>query len=143
MNHEHFGFEDDPLQRRFGDPLAERLEFLLHTSSPFPGEPIDDNEFISPDRFTAYQVSATEHVLMDSAYDGEDCVISSAHLANPDFEPVLWFAKKLNGTFGRQVDLRGVAHSQMGDPRGQRVVQILNHAMDFPGDDLPDFHPRQ
>ncbi|KAJ3765010.1 hypothetical protein FB446DRAFT_709814 [Lentinula raphanica] len=53
MNNTHFGFEDDPMQRRFGDPLAEHLEFILHTTSPFPGEPVDDEEITGPDRFVA------------------------------------------------------------------------------------------
>ncbi|KAJ3755015.1 hypothetical protein EV360DRAFT_86297 [Lentinula raphanica] len=70
MNNTHFGFEDDSMQHCFGDSLAEHLEFILHTTSSFPGEPVDDEEITSPDCFVAVRVSATYHVLLDSAYDG-------------------------------------------------------------------------
>ncbi|KAJ3817219.1 hypothetical protein F5880DRAFT_1493278, partial [Lentinula raphanica] len=142
MNNDHFGFEDDPVQRRFGDPLAEHLEFLLHTSTPFPGEPIDTGEITGSDRFVAYRVSAVEHVLMDSAYD-EDYVVPSACLANPDFEPLVWFARKLKDHHGLTVALEKLPYCMMGDPRAHRVVQILNQADVYPGDDLPEFHPKQ
>ncbi|KAJ3967597.1 hypothetical protein EV361DRAFT_929836 [Lentinula raphanica] len=122
MNHAHFGFEDDPMQRRFGDPLAEHLEFILHTTSPFPGEPVDDEETSSPDRFVAVRVSDTHHVLLDSAYDGADYSIASACLANPDFEPLVWFAMKVQASPGRTIDIGKLPRCPMGDP---------------------DFHPRR
>ncbi|KAJ3816648.1 hypothetical protein F5880DRAFT_1494052, partial [Lentinula raphanica] len=82
------------MQRRFGDPLTEHLEFILHTSTPLPGESASDEEMTSSDRFVAYRISDTQHVLIDSAYDSADYVIASAHLANPDFEPLVWFARQ-------------------------------------------------
>ncbi|KAJ3758454.1 hypothetical protein EV360DRAFT_14304, partial [Lentinula raphanica] len=109
-----------------GDPLSERLEFLLHTSAPFSGESVDDGEMTGPDRFVAYRVSDTEHVLLDSAYDGIDYIISSSHLANPDFEPVAWFATKRQESFGIRADFGALPRRVMGDPRANRVAQILN-----------------
>ncbi|KAJ3964108.1 hypothetical protein EV361DRAFT_980736 [Lentinula raphanica] len=143
MNTEHFGFEDDPMQRRFGDPLAEHLEFLLYTSTPFPGESVNDDEITSPDRFVAYRISETQHVLIDSAYDSTDFILPSAHLANPDFEPLEWFMGQLREHYGHTSGFTMLPHRTMGDPRARRVIQILSQGATYPGDDLPEFHPKR
>ncbi|KAJ3772530.1 hypothetical protein FB446DRAFT_643341, partial [Lentinula raphanica] len=131
------------MQRRFGDPLAEHLEFLLHTSTPFPGESAINEEMTHSDWFVAYRISDTEHVLLDSAYDSADYVLPSAYLANPDFEPLVWFMKQLQERSGRAVDFGKLPHCTMGDPRARRVMQILTQGDMYPGDDLPEFHPKR
>ncbi|KAJ3765217.1 hypothetical protein FB446DRAFT_655562, partial [Lentinula raphanica] len=122
------------MQRCFGDPLAEHLEFLLCTSTPFPGESAWDEEMTSSERFVAYRISDTEHVLLDSAYESEDYVLPSTYLANPDFEPLVWFTSRLQERFGHVVDFERLPHCTMGDPRARRVVQILSQGDIYPGD---------
>ncbi|KAJ3965093.1 hypothetical protein EV361DRAFT_811252, partial [Lentinula raphanica] len=131
------------MQRRFGDPLAEHLEFLLHTSTPFPGESVNDGEITSPDRFVAYRISETQHVLIDSAYDSADFILPSACLVNPDFEPLLWFTRQLRESYEHPIDVGKLPYCAMGDPRARRVVQILSQGNVYPGDDLPEFHPKR
>ncbi|KAJ3763885.1 hypothetical protein EV360DRAFT_32638, partial [Lentinula raphanica] len=120
------------MQRRFGNPLAEHLEFLLHTSTPIVGESVDDEEMTSDSRFVAFRISDTEHVLLDSAYDSAEYVMPSAHLANPDFEPLVWFARQLKERFGPAVDFGELPRCTMGDPRARRVVQILSQGDIYP-----------
>ncbi|KAJ3979033.1 hypothetical protein F5890DRAFT_1589505 [Lentinula detonsa] len=116
LNHEHFGFKNDPVLRRFGDPLAERLEYVLTQQTPFPG-----------------------HLLIDSAYEDRELQIPTQLLINPDFEPGPWFARQI----GDSSAASETTSRPMGDARATRISQILNNAECYPGDDLPDFHPRQ
>ncbi|KAJ3720802.1 hypothetical protein DFJ43DRAFT_1042426 [Lentinula guzmanii] len=142
LNHPHFGFEKDPIQRRFGDPLAERLEHCLIQSAPFSGELSSNEPVGSIERFVAYRISDHTHLLLDSAYEDLECQISTSLLTNPDFDPSAWYARKLN-VQGIPTATGGTTPRRMGDARGTRVSQILNRASRYPGDDLPDFHPRR
>ncbi|KAJ3978796.1 hypothetical protein F5890DRAFT_1384486, partial [Lentinula detonsa] len=123
----------------FGDPLAERLEFILAKHAPFPGEPTDDEEVKSIERFVAYRISDHTHLLIDLAYDDREFQIPTQTLANPEFEPCSWFARQA----GSSGAVNKTTSQPMGDARGTRVMQILNEAARYPGDDLPDFHPRR
>ncbi|KAJ3780386.1 hypothetical protein GGU10DRAFT_337218 [Lentinula aff. detonsa] len=109
MNVSHFGFLTDPLQRKFGDPLAEQLEYLLTKSSPYPSE--DGNEYMAVDRFFC------EHVLIDSAGNDNEYVLNERILQNPDFRPVEWFLREQGLTLE---DHPGTKCGSMGDPRGKR-----------------------
>ncbi|KAJ3751617.1 hypothetical protein EV360DRAFT_56618, partial [Lentinula raphanica] len=134
MNVSHFGFLKDPLQRKFGDPLSEQLEYLLLKSSPYPAE--DGNEYMAVDRFCAVQISATQHLLIDSSGDDAEYVLPTRLLWDPDFRPVEWLLRE------RGLDLTDhpwAKSGSMGDPWGKRVSQILNGAMHYPGVDLPYF----
>ncbi|KAJ3796512.1 hypothetical protein GGU11DRAFT_644743, partial [Lentinula aff. detonsa] len=123
----------------FGDPLAERLEYILTQHAPFPGEPVNSEEFRSMECFVAYHISDHAHLLIDSAYEDREYQIPMSTLMNPDFEPSSWFAGLL-----RNSEVAGNKTSQpMGDARATRVSQILNGAAHYPGDELPDFHPRR
>ncbi|KAJ3991208.1 hypothetical protein F5050DRAFT_1547337, partial [Lentinula boryana] len=110
-----------------GDPLAERLEYLLTKSSPYPLE--DGDEYMAVDRFCAVQISPTEHLLIDSAGDGTEYVLHGSILQNPDFRPVEWFLRERGLTVE---DHPGAKCGSMGDPRGKRVSQILNAAKHYP-----------
>ncbi|KAJ3783232.1 hypothetical protein GGU10DRAFT_274001, partial [Lentinula aff. detonsa] len=115
----------DPLQRKFGDPISEQLEYLLVKSSPFPAEEGDD--YIASDRFCAVQISPTQHVLIDST--DNDYVLPTRLLLDPDFRPVEWFLRE------RELSLEDhpcTKCGSMGDPRGKRVGQILNAANHYP-----------
>ncbi|KAL0065978.1 hypothetical protein AAF712_006967 [Marasmius tenuissimus] len=68
LNHISFGWEDDPaVPRAFGDPVANRAEFILSTCGPYlPGEAYNEDEL---GRFMVYRVSKDTHVLIDNLYD--------------------------------------------------------------------------
>ncbi|KAJ3788462.1 hypothetical protein GGU10DRAFT_372977 [Lentinula aff. detonsa] len=141
LNHPQFGFESDPVQRRFGDPLAERLEYILMQNAPFKGE-LSKNKGISCiNRFLAYWISDHAHLILDSAYEDVEHEIPTRLLEDPDFEPSVWFANKLWMTSGAKA-IRPSPSRPMGDARVTRICQILNNTLAYPGDDLPDFHPR-
>ncbi|KAJ7362726.1 hypothetical protein DFH08DRAFT_642493, partial [Mycena albidolilacea] len=72
-----------------GDIVAQFAEFALHMSQPFPGETESQTE----KRFLIYQVSETEHVIMDNL-TADDVVIPSEYLRNPAFTFGLWYAQK-------------------------------------------------
>ncbi|KAJ3980248.1 hypothetical protein F5890DRAFT_1420010 [Lentinula detonsa] len=141
LNHPHFGFKSDPVQRCFGDPLAERLEYILTQHAPFSGELSTSTEVGQIDRFLAYRISDHAHLLLDSAYEDSEHVIPTRLLEDPDFDPGAWFARSLQ-TAGNAEAVRSSKSRPMGDARATRIIQILNNAVVYPGDDLPDFHPR-
>ncbi|KAJ3786233.1 hypothetical protein GGU10DRAFT_255548, partial [Lentinula aff. detonsa] len=126
----------------FGDPLAERLEYSLTQSAPFFGELPSDEAVGSIERFVAYRISDHTHLLLDSAYEDSECQISTSLLTNPDFDPSEWYARKLN-VESSPTARNETSSRRMGDARGTRVSQILNGAARYPGDNLPDFHPRR
>ncbi|KAJ3974951.1 hypothetical protein EV361DRAFT_865776 [Lentinula raphanica] len=106
---------EDPLQRKFGDPLSEQLEYLLLKSSPYPAE--DGDEYMAVDRFCAVQISATQHLLIDSSGDDAEYVLPTRLLRDPDFRPVEWFLRE------RGLDLADhpwAKTGSMGDPWGKR-----------------------
>ncbi|KAJ3732813.1 hypothetical protein DFJ43DRAFT_1038949 [Lentinula guzmanii] len=142
LNHPHFGFANDPVQRRFGDPLAERLEYILAQNGPFAGELSKSEEAGCIDRFLAYRISDHAHLLLDSAYEDVEHEIPTRLLEDPDFEPSVWFASRLRSTSGAKA-IRSSPSRPMGDARATRICQILNNTLAYPGDDLPDFHPRR
>ncbi|KAJ3733275.1 hypothetical protein DFJ43DRAFT_961732, partial [Lentinula guzmanii] len=121
----------------FGDPLAERLEYVLTQQAPFPGETTDIEEVRSIERFVAYRISNHSHLLIDSAYEDRELHIPTQLLINPDFEPHAWFVRQL----GSSGSVSETASRPMGDARAMRISQILNNAASYPGDNLPDFHP--
>ncbi|KAJ3791735.1 hypothetical protein GGU11DRAFT_646309, partial [Lentinula aff. detonsa] len=122
-----------------GDPLAERLEYILTQHAPFPGESVNSIEIRSLDRFVAYRISNQTHLLIDSAGEGKEHQIPTHFLVNPDFEPCSWFARQSGDSSAG----RHNPSQPMGDARATRVSQILNVAVNYPGDDLPEFHPRR
>ncbi|KAJ3979125.1 hypothetical protein F5890DRAFT_1383355, partial [Lentinula detonsa] len=126
----------------FGDPLAERIEYALSQSAPFPGEQVSNNDVQSIERFVAYRTSENTHLILDSLYDELEIQIPTLLLTNPDFEPGTWYARKLFDQ-GIAVTMDEMISRPMGDARATRVSQILNGAPHYPGDDLPDFHPRR
>ncbi|KAJ3779977.1 hypothetical protein GGU10DRAFT_337560 [Lentinula aff. detonsa] len=76
LNHVHFGFENDPVQRQFqGNPLAERLEYVLTQQAPFPGETTDIEEVRSIEHFVPYCISNHSHLLIDSVYEDRELQI--------------------------------------------------------------------
>ncbi|KAF8212931.1 hypothetical protein K438DRAFT_1957520 [Mycena galopus ATCC 62051] len=85
--------------KAIGDLAAQFAEFALHFSQPFPG---DDNEFQAERRFSVYQVSDTEHVVMDNKLD-EDVLISSRNLMTPGFTIGLWYARRRQESLGLDV----------------------------------------
>ncbi|KAJ3737370.1 hypothetical protein DFJ43DRAFT_983443, partial [Lentinula guzmanii] len=113
---------------RFGDPLAERLEYILTQHAPFTGEPVNSTEIRSLERFVAYRISDLTHLLMDSAGEGKEHQIPTQFLVNPDFEPCSWFARQ-SGNSGAG---RHNPSQHMGDARATRVSQILNSAANYP-----------
>ncbi|KAJ3985542.1 hypothetical protein F5890DRAFT_1373507, partial [Lentinula detonsa] len=123
----------------FGDPLAERLEYILTQHAASPGKPVKSEEFLSIERFVAYRISDNTHLLIDSAYEDREHQIPTSTLTNPDFEPSSWFA----GLPGNSEVAGNKTPRPMGDARATRVSQILNGAAHYPGDELPDFHPRR
>ncbi|KAJ3779955.1 hypothetical protein GGU10DRAFT_241495, partial [Lentinula aff. detonsa] len=126
----------------FGDPLAERLEYRLTQAAPFPGEEGETTDLKGIDRFVAFRVSDHAHVLIDSAHEGEEHDVPTTLLTNPDFNPGTWFARRLIVTGNADVEQPANSYL-MGDARATRVCQILNGAPSYPGDNLPDFHPRR
>ncbi|KAJ3732787.1 hypothetical protein DFJ43DRAFT_996486, partial [Lentinula guzmanii] len=137
-----FGFVDDPTQHRFGDPLAERLEYILRQSAPFPGELVSNGDVLSSERFVAYRISDHAHLILDAVHEDLEIQIATSLLTNPDFEPGAWYARRLFNE-GIAAAIGKSTSSQMGDVRARRVSQILNGASRYPGDNLPDFHPRR
>ncbi|KAJ3980170.1 hypothetical protein F5890DRAFT_1392937, partial [Lentinula detonsa] len=126
----------------FGDPLAECLEFALSQSTPFPGELVSDEDVQSITRFVAYHISDYTHLILDLVYDNLETQIPTSLLTNPDFEPGTWYARKLLDQ-GIVTTFDKITSRRMGDAQATRVNQILNGAFQYPGDNLPDFHPRQ
>ncbi|KAJ3718597.1 hypothetical protein DFJ43DRAFT_974841, partial [Lentinula guzmanii] len=123
----------------FGDPLAERLEYVLTQQTPFPGEPADKEGVRSRERFLAYRISDNSHLLIDSVYEDRELQVPTRLLVNPDFEPGPWFARQI----GDSSAASETTSRPMGDARATRISQILNNSERYPGDDLPDFHPRR
>ncbi|KAJ3785710.1 hypothetical protein GGU10DRAFT_256476, partial [Lentinula aff. detonsa] len=116
---------------RFGDPLAERLEYILTQNAPFPGESINNREMCSIERFVAHRISDNTHLLIDSAYEGREHRVPTHLLTNPDFEPCPWFTRHLLGAVSSG-DARTITSQPMGDARAIRASQILNHAVCYP-----------
>ncbi|KAJ7187088.1 hypothetical protein C8R46DRAFT_811458, partial [Mycena filopes] len=72
-----------------GDLPARFAEIVLQESQPFPGEDAAQEER----RFTVFEISPTEHVIMDNL-TSEDVEIPSQHLRDPTFPLGLWYAEK-------------------------------------------------
>ncbi|KAJ3979232.1 hypothetical protein F5890DRAFT_1559011 [Lentinula detonsa] len=111
-------------------------------AAPFPGEVGERADLESIDRFVAFRVADNAHVLIDSAHEGEEHDVPTTLLTNPDFNPGTWFARRLLVTGNADVK-KPPTSRLMGDARATRICQILNEASSYPGDNLPDFHPRR
>ncbi|KAJ3979965.1 hypothetical protein F5890DRAFT_1420527, partial [Lentinula detonsa] len=136
------GINETSVQHRFGDPLADRLGYILTRNTPYNGELGETEEIVSDERFLAYRISDHAHLILDSAYKDGEHEIPTRMLENPDFEPSAWFARRLQMTGGGEA-VASSPSRPMGDARATRICEILNNAEAFPGDDLPDFHPRR
>ncbi|KAJ7714334.1 hypothetical protein DFH07DRAFT_722311, partial [Mycena maculata] len=79
-----------------GDLLARGAEnsLTMGLEVGYPGDSLYecDPEDVSS-RFTVYCVSDTQHVIMDG-HCGEDTLIKSEHLADPEFELPRWYAEQ-------------------------------------------------
>ncbi|KAJ3781411.1 hypothetical protein GGU10DRAFT_245355, partial [Lentinula aff. detonsa] len=116
---------------RFGDPLAERLEYILMQNAPFAGERSKSEGIGCIDRFLAYRISDHAHLILDSAYEDVEHQIPTRLLEDPDFEPSVWFAHRLLRTSGDRA-IKSSPSQTMGDARATRICQILNSTLAYP-----------
>ncbi|KAJ7506470.1 hypothetical protein B0H11DRAFT_1627671, partial [Mycena galericulata] len=73
-----------------GDLPARFAELVLQHAQPFPGE----NDVVIDKRFMIYEISPTEHVIVDSQML-DDAIIPSQHLRDSKFQLGLWYAKQV------------------------------------------------
>ncbi|KAK0228954.1 hypothetical protein IW262DRAFT_1230188, partial [Armillaria fumosa] len=84
-----------------GDSIAQHLQWILDTHSPYPGDHPDvlscKWSITSPlGRFNTYRVSETHHLVWDTWHDGPDEVgeflLPTAWLEGSEFNVALWYA---------------------------------------------------
>ncbi|KAJ3792580.1 hypothetical protein GGU11DRAFT_693239, partial [Lentinula aff. detonsa] len=120
---------------RINAPLAYRATELLTGNAPYLSEDGSDAEDIMhPDRFCVYQISETEHLIMDTAYFDVEYRVRTNDLKNPDFRLVEWFCNERGETAAELEGLRYGLASPMGNARGKAVAEILNGTSSYPGD---------
>jgi hypothetical protein len=121
-----FSTTERTLLQPIGDSQARFAEIVLQHAQPFPGE--DDAQ--TEKRFAIYEISPTEHVIMDSR-TFEDVVVLSRDLQDPTFPLGLWYAKQLAVARGKDPDK--LPHGEhylvkLGDAYGIMIILILRAA---------------
>ncbi|KAJ3791845.1 hypothetical protein GGU11DRAFT_823023 [Lentinula aff. detonsa] len=87
------------LMGKINAPLAYRATELLTGNAPYLNEDGSHAEDIMhPDRFCVYQISDTEHLIMDTAYFDVEYRVQTNGLKNPDFRLIEWFCNERGET---------------------------------------------
>ncbi|KIK58672.1 hypothetical protein GYMLUDRAFT_117633, partial [Collybiopsis luxurians FD-317 M1] len=123
----------------FGDPVADCAQYLLAMAAPYAGDELyankDQTDHLA--RFYVYQISGTEHIVIDHAYlysDNKNCEfkIPSTWLESRNFNIVQWYTlkqSKLNSyEFPDQYNpkRKWMAHSPMGNTYGTAIECLLD-----------------
>jgi len=74
-----------------GSAAAQKLEYLLELTHPYPGDPLNVLQFRGP-RFKAHQKLATEIVISDQIYDMNNTLPVDVAI-NQEFEVANWYAR--------------------------------------------------
>ncbi|KAJ6487500.1 hypothetical protein C8R47DRAFT_955557, partial [Mycena vitilis] len=62
-------------------------EAFLQAGQPYPG----DDHVQAEQRFLVYQISDSEHIVMDNMLD-EDVPLPTRFIRNPEFDVIAWYA---------------------------------------------------
>ncbi|KAJ7251903.1 hypothetical protein C8J57DRAFT_1077724, partial [Mycena rebaudengoi] len=120
------------LSQPIGDLAARFAEIVLQEAQPFPGKDVAQDEKC----FLVYQISPTEHVIMDNM-TYEDVEIPSEHLRDSTFTLGLWYAEKralICGGDPNQVPREDRYVAEFGDVYGAMVMLILQAAWNWTSD---------
>ncbi|KAJ7605720.1 hypothetical protein FB45DRAFT_682102, partial [Roridomyces roridus] len=74
-------------------------EAFLQAGQPYPG----DADIQDAPRFLVYQISDTQHIIMDNMLD-EDVPISTRFIRDSDYDLVAWYAEHRRRVLGVPLD---------------------------------------